>query len=696
MSEPMEERGVNPNKLELRSPFRHAANKYIPLDRRQQFVLAKEIWDTFGELKTAIEGYADYAVTGVDVVIDEKEGSKYKDGIKAAKQEYEDLYETDLNISSFMKKCIVNERLFGSAIPSFNFEARKIVKCPVCEHRHRMELKRKDDDSEVIEYNGEYLDAMPEQSWDYTTANGEPQFSGRCSRCDSNVTYRVYEEKQYRASKLKLIALDITRITMEWVPITDSRRYWYEPDKRTIKEVTAGNKWVISQTPLNMLRAIAVGGKSRLIEDTFYHIESADIAQSSVAWPMPGILRSFFSLFYIASLRAATESIAATQIAPFVAIWPNDNAAFLGKPGGLMFRRFRSIMQDNYRKWSDNPKFLWVSPIPISFTRIGGDGKMMIPTQETEIAWQNAFLAQGIPRGLLTGDVTWAGNHIAMRIFQNGVNATRTGFQRFINKLQQCVETNLEYLPKARVKLKPFKEIDDTFYKQMAIQCTQMGVSSNQKLCEIMDWDHETMVSQREDETRKRMEFESELRKKNAIDEAKANLEFQKVMMAETSGQMVGQAQEYVKGLVTTIDNMNKQYGVPVEKAIDMLQFYQNMMMMQQQQQMMQMQAMQAQQAFLDQQSSSAMNSVNRAAKSRTLFDIMSPGGMPGGQVPASQIMLGVLSQIPDQAVKDSILKALSAVDPALYTAVYGAMGMPAMPEIPGMNSGGEESNGAQ
>ena len=676
----METQGINRHALKLRSPFRHASNKYIPLERKQQFILAKEVWDQFGSLQTGVERIADYAVTGIDIILDdEKELGNFKTA-DSARDAYKELYETILDVPNLIKKIIVNQRALGSAFPYYGFTARKKAYCPVCEKRAESSMKdqkKKGGKTPTVAYTGEWLDSLDEKNWKYSTPSHKPTFRGKCPKCNNNVKYGIIEEKVYTKHSLELHLLDITRIDMDWIPITNKRRYWYNPDKRTKNYVSNNDKWAIANVPLQVLEAIAVSGRVELREGTFFHIEDSTIAQSSVAWPMPTILRAFFSLFYIASLRAASESIAATQITPFTVVWPQDMAAFQGKPGGLAFQRFRSIMEQEHKAWAENPKHIWISPIPITFSRIGGDGKMMLPTQEMQYAWDDAFLAIGIPRGLLTGNITWAGNHIAMRIFQNGVGASRTLIQRFINILQGSVQANLRYLPKAKIKLKPFKELDDAWFKQLAMQMQTTGVISNQKLCEIFDFDHVAMEEQVKEETKRRAAFESKLQMKRALDEAKANMEYQNTMAAEQSGLMLEQAQQHSASIVGVIKDLHLRFGMTVDQAVQTYINYQNLMMQQQEMDMMRMQQQQAQQTFLDKEMASAGQSINRMARGRSLYGMMGQDPtMPGGQPPASASFVQFMQAI-DPAMQQQMMGVLSSVDPTLHIAVQGALGMP-------------------
>jgi len=671
-----EERGINPNALKLRSPFRHAANKYIPLDRKQQHMLAKEVWDTFGTLQTGVERMADYAVTGIEVILDDEEELGKFSNAKEARAAYKELYEIKLNISSVIKDIIINQKAMGSAFPYYGFEVRKKAYCPLCKERASKSKKSKAK-GKAIEYNGEWLDSMDESEWKYVVESKEPAFKGTCPKCRQNVTFDVIEEREYTKNTLSVHLLDITRIDMDWIPINNKRKYWYNPDKRSKRYVSENNKWGIAHIPLAMLSAIAKDGRIELRKGTFAHICESTIAQSSLAWPMPSILRAFFELFHIASLRAASESIAATQIVPFTTIWPNDLQAFQGKPGGLAFRKFRQIIMEEHAAWAENPKHIWVSPIPITFGRQGGDGKMMLPTQELQYAWDNAFLSIGIPRGLLTGNITWAGNHIAMRIFQNSIHSSRTLIQRFIDLVQNSIQSNLTYLPKATITLKPFKELDDAWYKQLMAQLRGEGVISNQELCEILEKDPDAMREQVQKETRERAKFEAELQLESAANEAKANAKFNKVMMAEQGGQMVEQGQLQAASIVNTIKDMHTNYNIPVNEAINMFKNYQTMMMQQQEMDMMRMQQQQAQQTFLDKEMASAGQSINRAARGRSLYGMMGQDPtQPGGQPPSSSTWIEVLRTVPPEQ-QQAMMSTLQSIDPVLYTAVQGGLGQP-------------------
>lgn len=686
----IEERGINRHPLQLRSPFRHAASKYIPLDRKQQIMLAKELWDQFGSVQTAVERVADYAVTGIDVKIEDDEDLGEFKTAKEARAAYEEIYNDIIDISGFMKRILIDQQALGSAIPYYNFKSRKKAYCPHCKKRSDRAMvksrKSNDKDTKTIVYAGEWLDSMPPNSWEYSASSGSVAFQGKCPKCKKTVTFDVHEEKSRTKRDLKITLLDITKVQMDWIPLTNDRRYWYTPDDRTKRYVTDKNKWAIARIPMQVLEAIAANnGKNELIEGTFCHIADVSLTQSSIAWPMPTILRSFFSLFYIASLRAASESIAATQITPFTIIWPSATGAFGSNPGGMMFQKFRAIMEEEFDEWAQDPKHIWISPIPISFNRIGGDGKTMLPTQEMQYAWDDVFLAQGIPRGLLTGNITWAGNHIAMRIFQNGVSSRRTQIQRFINLLQAALESNLTYLPKAKITLKPFRELDDAWYKQLALSARGEGIISDQKVCEINDWDPDEMADQREAETKRRVTFESKLQMESAANEAKASAAYNKTLMAEQSGQMLDQMQQHVTAIVTVITDLTTKAGVTSEQAVQMFMAYQNEMAQINEMNMIKMKEDQAQQAFLDKETASSMQSINRAGRNDQLLTMMGQNPrMPGGEPPASSAFISVMQAIQDPAIRESIMSTLGSINPTLLAAVQGGMGQQQPIPMPG------------
>ncbi|NIN93644.1 MAG: hypothetical protein GTN93_01115, partial [Anaerolineae bacterium] len=103
-----------------------------------------------------------------------------------------------------------------------------------------------------------------------------------------------------------------------------------------------------------------------------------------MGWGKPLIIHSMGRMFYLYVLRRAQEAIALQRILPLEFIFPQGNQS-QDPYQHVNLRQWAGTVQDEIRKWRQDPNYISVVPVPLGFERLGGDGRALLLGPEIEI-----------------------------------------------------------------------------------------------------------------------------------------------------------------------------------------------------------------------------------------------------------------------------------------------------------------------
>lgn len=619
------------------SPFNRISNAYLPSTREEEIKAARFTYRESGITQLIIQRLASFPLTELEHTVLEKDiqiGSPSFDSVDKIRASYAHMHDDILQTRGFSRLINTDLYTFGAALPMINCVTRIRLICPHCQEK-------------VKSYKGVLLNEIDEQSWSYDCTAA--QFRGKCTNCNrGDVVFTAVEEFVPGENAFRLVLIPPEQVKMEVAEFSQQRRFYYRPSDALKRKVRDGNKWQIMNLPIMILKAVSQNKAIILNMDLLHPFLMPCPTDPDRAWPAPTIFRAFHNIFYINALRGASEAIAVQHIKPMIVMFPKleNNEGIL--KSSVMFSKFKDFVKQEYVKWAKTPTHVMVSPIPVGYDRIGGDGRMLLPTGETQAATQEMSLSMGMPMGLLDGAAPWAGNAVSLRILETDTQNVRNDHHVFYDKINTLIHRVLKW-PKAVTRMKDMKLLDDTIIKQLMVNLLQLGATSKQQVLKLFGLDQKAVFEEQSAEKKAEMERDVELNKEFSI----KSVEVQAEMQAAYSRVMAQSQYELQESATKNTIAQVEQYvnaGFSIQQAIQMVSSQAQAAAQMQAAMAAKAQADQAKQLYIMRETANAQASLNRGSKERATLNMMSPTGFMAG-----------LDSLPDN-VRQAIMDSLSMI----------------------------------
>lgn len=664
------------------SPWLMRSEAERPVTRKDKIILSRMLYKRNGLLRHVIQKMAQYPLTKVLIEIEENKNigdEKLTDEAKKAqlkeRKKLEDLYYEHLHIKEFLEKVGVDKHTYATATIHITLDKEKRLHCPNSDCPSNKKASKGKKNGGPSRANGMLLADLDETKWEYDLTAGV--FKGTCPKCHKTVTFRVSEHDLKRPENLRLKIYPPDTIKIREHEYTGERKIWYCPTNKFRENIQKGDKWLIKTSPLDILKCVATGKDLLLDQTNVFHLQLSDPSQANNPWPQPTLLRAFRNIYHITMLRQAAEQIAKQHMVPLPIFFPNIRGDEPMTSASVSMANFRSNLTEQIKAWIKNPNRYVFSNIPVGHQMIGGQGNMLLPTDQIRMNTEEAMLALGMPHGLMEGNAHWAGNSVAMRIVENQFLVDREQYQRLLSFIVNRAKAFITALPKHSLRLKEFRKMDDTMFRQMMTNAFSMGLISHEYWCSVFDIDHDVMWSQIVTERKRQGDLDKELQIAAAETQAEANETFNEIAMAKGAETMSKMIETRRNNLI----NQFKKYvtaGIPPDKAIETLISHEAMLNNYFIQQSLQAQAERARDAIINRESSNAQMSYNRSQNNRWMYDTLSQA-YPGQQAdPVGGDRVGyfvnLLNSMPLQQ-KETFLEHLKTFDRNTYSAVTESLG---------------------
>lgn len=638
----------------------------MPITRKDKQRLARWLYKRNGVIRHAIRKMADYPITKVIIGLD-LDSYRQESNRERVQGFLEDFYYRKLKINQVMKEMGVNFQTYGISISYLWFGTQIRLECPHC---HRSYI----------------IDNIEENSWELTSKgkNGIA-FTGDCPSCNKKgVTFIESEEILRKPDKLKVVTFDPVQIEIKEHEITKERIYWYRPSDRIRERILSGDKWTIKNSSLDLLKAVYSGAMLKLDQDNIFVMENIDPSQVNQPWPEPTALGAFSQIYNNLLLDKASEAIAVQHIVPLPIFYPKlDGSEGIDK-GSLAIQGFKSELAGEIKQWVRNPNHFVISSMPIGVEQAMGRGNMQFPTNQQSYNMEEALLSMGVPRGLLTGNVHYAGGSAAMRIVENSWIVGHNGLQDGLDFISLGVQGYIPGMAKHKLKLKDFRRMDDVMYKNQISQGLQFGAVSHQEWCDVFDLDYKKQTKEISDHRKWEANLNAELFLINARAQAKADLEMQKAsasIAAEEADSMKKSQENSLANLYTryTAAGMSPEGAVSVIKAHlqSVNQFYAMQGVV--------ADASRAREAFMTRELANAQTTYNRGQKDKVIFNTMAMDQpfqpkASGGEI--VEFMTNMMMAMPEQQ-RGAMLGQLKTYDKQTYDAILQSLQMNGIDDTP-------------
>lgn len=312
-------------------------------------------------------------------------------------------------------------------------------------------------------------------------------------------------------------------------PVTDESEYYYNIPGDVRKGIMLGNPLFLSTVPWSMVEAVQQNKEYLFDSSNFFHMKSVSMGSMLDGFGIPTLISHYNLVFYQAMLRRANEAVAAEHMTPLRAIFPQQNSGQGDPVQMLSLQGFAQHMKKTFRQLKSDPNHVLISPVPIGFQSIGGQGKALLVNQELQYAEEQQLMSLGVSRELLSGSTNWTSSTVGLRLLENTMGNYVSLILEVIEWVMRMVTGYLD-IEQHEVTLVPFKLTDNEALKQAMMEMWKGQLVSAQTLLKAFGLDYNEELQNIKEDSISKAEVNIEV--KDAVQRA-AYLKSKEVNSAE-------------------------------------------------------------------------------------------------------------------------------------------------------------------
>lgn len=459
------EKQVNPNLLLSDRGLGRYPNQFFDLSQQYMPPTIKELfrWCTFYYYNSPLIGSSITKISRYPIT-----SLIYEDEHDSVRELWSKIFDRELKIRDQLLEVNLDYHVYGNAFVSIHLPFTRFLICLHCKHRE------------------------PISQWDWDFNSGSYNFRGKCGRCGESGELDVNDVPYKDRKKVRIIRWNPENIHVKFNEYTGRRIYMYSVPYKLRNAIQRGDKDILEDIPLVVLKALKERRMIRFNDDNFKHLRRPTLAEQDQGWGKPLIIHVLKDMFYLYTLRRAQEAIALEHIVPFDMIYPMPNAQ-QDPYIHVNLANWRSEIENVIKRHRRDPNFKAVVPIPVGFGRLGGDGKAMMLTPELNYLTQTIVGGMGIPQEFLFGGLNYTGSSISLRTLENDFIQNRSQLLDLVLWIKDKIRVWMTLPNIKNIKFADFRMADDVQRNQQLIGLNaQQKVSDQTLLTELgYDWEQE-------------------------------------------------------------------------------------------------------------------------------------------------------------------------------------------------------------
>lgn len=457
------------------NPWFTVANQFIPRNLHDVIKWARFITLQSPTTSEVIRKLATYPIT--DFLVDtEQEGLKKK---------YEGVFKS-FKLKEALQDAGFEFFTIGNVFLSIYFPIYRELECPTCKARH----------------NAKKANWATFKQWG---------FHGKCPICDYTGVFTRHDSKSSAIEDMNLIKWTPEHILVNNNPITGESEYYYKIPNSIKQKIQKGDKLFLNSIPWAFVEAVRFNQDFKFDKGSLFHLKNVSSGGTVEGIAVPPLLSLFSLVFYQATLRKANEAVASEYLNPLRVVYPQAQTSNSDPVVAMSLRNFRSNMEDALRRHKQDKNHIVISPTPVGYQPLGGDGRNLLVAQEIQQAEQSILLSLGVSQELLSGTTNWTSSSVGLRMMENLLTSYIGRIQDLIDWIVDKVTAYL-IMEKVPVSLIPFKLLDDETTKNLLLELLKVGKVSDTVLFEElgMDWNKQQEKIKEEAVLRARIQIEQE------------------------------------------------------------------------------------------------------------------------------------------------------------------------------------------
>jgi hypothetical protein len=479
------------NQLRYPSPFFDVSQQYVPPTIKELFKWVYYYATNNSFLGPALSKIARYPVT--DLILE--------DNNPQLVENWKMLLNSTLQIKTFLMETNLDLVTYGNAFVTIHYPSARFLKCEKCKEIFPWKMIQKKIDNLRIKI--------------------------KCLKCGYDGDAIVRDVPFKSVENLRLVRINPEFIDIKYNDATGRHTYLYSIPDKLKRQIMSGDPDILEDTPQIYIDAIKQRKKIKLSGQNLFHLKRPTLAGKDMGWGMPLIAVALKDLYYFYTLRRGQECIINEHIVPFDILFPQSNGKFDPYVHSDISSWKREIERQLAARRKD-PNYKAVTPFPIGFERIGGDGKALMLTPEMDFLSKTIIGSVGIPQEFVFGgSMNWTGSSISLRTLENDFLHHRSQLLQLTIWLVERLRIYMGIPTPKTIKFSDFKMADDVQKLQLL-----MGMASNEKL----DWDSlQKELGYDPEVIRKKIEeqklFEAKMLEMQTIRAAEAQAKAQKVQL---------------------------------------------------------------------------------------------------------------------------------------------------------------------
>jgi hypothetical protein len=400
------------------------------------------------------------------------------------------------------------------------------------------------------------------------------RFYAKCPKCSPTelAPHSVMDKPIPKSTKgMRIVRWDPHNIDIEYNPISGNSSYYYNLPNQFRRQIYAGRRQVLEETPMSFIMAAKTGARVELDADLIVHIRRPSMSYFDHGWGLPLIVPLLKGKYYYQLLIKAREALLQQHILPLWMLFPLPQAN-MDPHQTLSMARWRQEVQSNIRRWRRDPNHIAIFPIPTGFQQVGGDAKALSVIEEMRFIQETMIVGLQVPKEFLLGGANWSGTSVTFRMLENFFMNHIRGLKQLMNFAVDRVSKAADLKP-VGVSMTRLKWVDDVQQKSILFQANQAGkVSDDTMVKELghdMSKEFDKMIAEADKRTKlliaqakSQAEAQGESMLAQMRYQAKAAMEQAKIQRDLTEEyQAMGFSPEETQALLTAVNVMRPQGG---------------------------------------------------------------------------------------------------------------------------------------
>jgi len=361
-------------------------------------------------------------------------------------------------------------------------------------------------------------------------------FTGVCPGCNDKVVFSINDVKSLDIDDINLIKWSPENVSVNHNPITGESEYYYQIPGTVKRKIQQGDKLFVNSIPWGMVEAVKEGKDFKFDSKNLFHLKNISMGSVLEGLGLPPIISMYSLVFYQAVLRKANEAIATDYLAPLRAVFPQGQSANGDPVVSMSLAGFSKKIESALKKHKSDPNHILISPVPLGYQNLGGEGKSLLVSPEIKQAEETMLLGLGVSLELLSGTTNWTSSTVGLRMLENTMNQYTAQIQNLVDWVFVKISSYLN-IEKVETTMTPFKLTDDLQAKQLLSELVLNGEGSMSTLFEAFGMDYKEELERKKDdsiakasseiEAEKGIEIARFLKNRNTSDDADSDSGFE-------------------------------------------------------------------------------------------------------------------------------------------------------------------------